>query len=178
MIMRCLLLYFTLGIITVTRGQEAMPQEPLIPRENFVSSPFFDIRDIKVRRMDGSKVTGRLIYLDRNRIVLTATSGKRQTTLRVQEIQSVYVRPKGAMGIGILAGLAVGSVTGYVAGSATSDTSGAMPSLSGAKIAGIAGISGALIGGLIGSKRTRYPIDGKPNLLTDLGLRLSLEKSH
>jgi hypothetical protein len=172
-------LFFTMGIANMSPCQEIPSEEALISRENYVRSSFYDIHDIKVERIDGSKISGRLIYLDRLKIVVASTSQKRQTIIKAEEIQLVYVRPRGATATGALAGLGVGLVTGYVVGSVSSDTGGGgMPSMSGAKLAGIAGLSAAIIGGLIGSRRTPYPINGKPSNLTDLGLRLRLEKGH
>lgn len=171
---------FCLAINLPCLAQTGNP-EAAIPREAFVKSRFYDISDTKVRRTDGTKITGRLIFLDRNKVVVMRRNG-RQVAIPVQGIEAIYIRERGVIGLGILTGLVTGAAIGYVAASTASDGSSpnnyfsGLPSYSGIGGAGVGAVVGAVAGGMIGGLRTRYEINGAPGKLSDLGLRLNLER--
>lgn len=176
-------LHFICLFLAINLPCVAQPgMEAAIPKEAFVKSRFYDIYDTKVRCMDGTKLTGQLIFLDRNKIVIRNRRNGRQTTLAGQNIEAIYIREKGSTGLGVLAGLATGAALGYVAGSTASDGGspngyfGSLSSKSGIGAATLGAVTGAVIGGLLTGRRTRYEINGQPGNLSDLSLRLNLQR--
>ncbi|MBL7846242.1 MAG: hypothetical protein JNL40_02145 [Cyclobacteriaceae bacterium] len=159
-------------VFLATRCLAQQPAPPSnIPKEKYPKSSEYNLHNVKVVLRDGTKFKGRLIYLDRKQVILKRYNTNQRRTVATKEIESIDMVSKRSVRQAAAGGFVAGAVLGFAIGSSGQQ----MALTTGAVVGGIGAVFGATIGGIIGSRRTKFPIKGQEEALSDFALLMKLE---